>query len=374
MEKKRLLFIDILRSLAVFAMIETHVVNSIMRIEFRNGELFNTINIMNGFVSVAFLFLSGATFTISISKKLKLYKKLDKSLWIYLRKLSVILLIAYGLHLPVFSLSGLGDLSREQMLFFFNCDVLQNIVYTSLIALVVALLTPNYKHLKYIYSVLAFAFIVFSPLVWQLNATEHIPIFFGAIVSGPEVSGFGLFPWSGYFLAGAAFTQFFFEQENKVKLSILALPLCAIVVILSFATSEDLITYFAWDNWWNGFPTHTLFRLASMIGFFCIAYLIEQILPKSLNLKYLTLSGKESLMIYIGHLLFLYGIVVNLGFNYLFGPRRDYIEVAVITVLLCVLFYYLAFVWNTIKTHKPKIATYSLLSLGIVIFSVLIIL
>lgn len=374
MEKKRLLFIDILRGLAVFAMIETHVVNSIMRIEFRNGELFNTINIMNGFVSVAFLFLSGATFTISISKKLKLYKKLDKSLWIYLRKLSVILLIAYGLHLPVFSLSGLGDLSREQMLFFFNCDVLQNIVYTSLIALVVALLTPNYKHLKYIYSVLAFAFIVFSPLVWQLNATEHIPIFFGAIVSGPEVSGFGLFPWSGYFLAGAAFTQFFFEQENKVKLSILALPLCAIVVILSFATSEDLITYFAWDNWWNGFPTHTLFRLASMIGFFCIAYLIEQILPKSLNLKYLTLSGKESLMIYIGHLLFLYGIVVNLGFNYLFGPRRDYIEVAVITVLLCVLFYYLAFVWNTIKTHKPKIATYSLLSLGIVIFSVLIIL
>ncbi len=371
MEKKRLLFIDILRGLAVFAMIETHVVNSIMRIEFRNGELFNTINIMNGFVSVAFLFLSGATFTISASKKLKSYKKLEKSLWIYLRKLFVILLVAYGLHLPVFSFSELGDLSREQMLFFFNCDVLQNIVYTSLIALAIAIITPKYEYLKYIYSLLALIFMALSPVVWHLNTTEHIPIFFGAIVSGPEVSGFGLFPWSAYFFAGSAFTQIFFEQEKKVKFSILAIPLCAIVVILSFATSEDLITYFSWDNWWNGFATHTLFRHASMIGFFCIAYLIEQTLPKSLNLKYLTLPGKESLMMYVGHLLFLYGIVVNLGFNYLLGPRRDYIEVAIITLLMIILFYYLAFVWNTIKTHKPKIATYSLLGVGIVIFTVL---
>ena len=54
-EKKRLVFIDVLRGLAVYMMLECHVVHAVMRQEFKTGDFYNILNILNGFIAVGFL-------------------------------------------------------------------------------------------------------------------------------------------------------------------------------------------------------------------------------------------------------------------------------------------------------------------------------
>lgn len=369
MEKKRLLFIDVLRGLAVFAMIETHLVNSIMFEGFRYGFIWNSLNIMNGFISVAFLFMAGATFNISAKKKFLDYKSFKKPLWLYLRKLGFILILAYMLHLPVLSIFRIPHLTYEQFLVWFECDILQNIVYSSLISLFVLLITPKFKYLKYIYAVLALCFIIFTPLVWRIDPLASLPAFLGTIVSDPSVSKFGLFPWSAFFLAGASFSQFFLDRTDKEKFAFITIMVSIVVVILCFATSDYLSSLIQWEDWWKGYPTHTLFRLATMIIFFCLAFLAESRLSAFKHLNFLAIPGKESLLVYYGHLLIIYGSFVNMGIAYMLGPRLHWSSVMLITIAMCTFFYYVSLSWQTLKSLRPNLSRQLMILAGVLILT-----
>lgn len=126
-----------------------------MRQEFKVGEVYNFINILNGFIAVGFLFLAGSGFIIAANRKSDDYKHFRKPLWDYLRRLGLIALLAYALHLPVLSFFQLFNLTHAQWLTWSECDVLQTIVATSLFALLTLFATPNVKHLKYIFAVLS---------------------------------------------------------------------------------------------------------------------------------------------------------------------------------------------------------------------------
>jgi len=369
MDKKRLLFIDVLRGIAVFAMIETHIVNSIMLEEFRQGDIWNTLNLLNGFISVAFLFLAGSTLVISAKNKFNDYKAFKKPLWLYLRKLVFILIIAYALHLPVLSIFRLSELNHQQLLFWFECDILQNIVYSSLIALVLLLFTSKFEYLKYIYAILALIIIFITPLMLNINPYNSLPTFFASIIASTEFSKFGLFPWSAYLFAGAAFTQFFFSTEDKIQFCYKAIIISIITIAICFLTKDYFTALFNLENWWNGFPTHTLFRLSGIIIVFSLAYIIEKKVPYFKFLKLFTVPGKESLLVYYGHLLFIYGSIVNFGFNYLLGPRLHWTSATITIICMCIFFYFVSLSWNTLKKEKPKLATYTLLSIGLLTLS-----
>lgn len=369
MEKKRLLFIDILRGLAVFAMIETHIVNSIMMEKFRTGVAWDTLNILNGFISVAFLFLAGSTFMLGANRKFSDFRAFKAPLWLYLRKLGFILVIAYALHLPVLSIFQLGNLSYKQLLFWFESDILQNIGYTSIFALIVLLLTPRIKYLKYIYALLAVIVFLITPAVWNLDPFQSMPVFFATLFAEPPISKFPLIPWSGYFLAGAAFTNFFFVQENKIKFSIYSIIASFIIMLLCFLTKDYLSMAYGWSDWWQGFPTHSLFRLSGTVIVFCSAYILEKKLPSYKFLKAFAICGKESLLVYYGHLMIIYGSIVNFGFAYLLGPRLHWSSALITIICMCIFFYFAALAWHTLKTEKPKYARYALIGTGLLVIS-----
>ena len=61
----RLLFIDRLRGWAVVVMIETHIVNALLRNDLRHETAFVILNFINGLVAPTFLFCAGFAFAIS---------------------------------------------------------------------------------------------------------------------------------------------------------------------------------------------------------------------------------------------------------------------------------------------------------------------
>lgn len=156
-KKERLIFIDVLRGIAVIWMIQTHTL-SIMANEFKTGLFYSLLSISNGYVAVTFLFCAGAGFWIAAERKVSSYKQFEMPLWLYLKRLGFILMIAYFLHSPIFGLSKLANITDRQINIFFQIDVLQTIVYSSLIALLLLLLSPKNIYIKYISILLAAVF------------------------------------------------------------------------------------------------------------------------------------------------------------------------------------------------------------------------
>ncbi|MGA2297003.1 MAG: heparan-alpha-glucosaminide N-acetyltransferase domain-containing protein, partial [FCB group bacterium] len=292
-KKERLVFIDIMRGLAVIWMIETHVVDICLNGIYKNGFFYDILNISNGFVAVAFIFCAGAGFWLASMRKGDDYKKFKPSLWAYLRRLGFILLIGYWLHVPALSLQKVLSLQPSQFMVFYECDVLHNIVISSLIALLVLMLSPKLKYMPYIFTVLALTFFFLAPYIWSLNPMSSMPSLIGAYFSKPPISKFPLFHWSGYFFAGAAITSFFMNAKDKKKFALWGALIGTVLMFTLYYTRAYTTGYPFVTNWWYASPGHSFFRLSCVIGVFSILYLLEKFFKENRIGDFMRLCGQE---------------------------------------------------------------------------------
>lgn len=358
-KRERFIFIDVLRGISVIWMIQTHTL-SILANDYKTGFFYNLLSISNGYVAVSFLFCAGAGFWIAAERKASSYKKYELPLWLYLKRLGFILMIAYFLHTPVFGLSKLSNITERQINIFFQIDVLQTIVYSSLLALILLLLSPKNVYIKYISLVLAAVFFCGAQFTWYSKPFDYLPHFFAFLIAAPPISKFPIFPWAGYFFAGIAFTAFFMESNNKQKFSTIFIIIGIIVPTLIF-----MLKSFGIENFKNGLflyanPIHSIWRVAAPILAFSALYLTEKYYKNLKVAKIMIVSGRESLYLYVSHLLIVYGSVLNVGIKY-FGitnvtPFITIIAIIVI-ILLCVA---TAYMWHHFKNNYSKQSTYTI--------------
>ncbi|MFA6990083.1 MAG: heparan-alpha-glucosaminide N-acetyltransferase domain-containing protein, partial [Candidatus Gastranaerophilaceae bacterium] len=293
-KKNRLIFIDVLRGVAVLWMIETHVVDVCLWHDFKQGFFYNMLNISNGFVAVTFLFCAGAGFWLAAEKKTWDFKHFKAPLWVYLRRLGFILILAFYMHLPVFSFSKLFAMTPAQMAIFFQNDILQTIVYSSFIALIFLMLSPKNIIFKYLSIVLALFFILLAPYIYYINPFEKLPYIMAFWVSFPPVSKFPLFPWAGYFFAGVALTAFFMDSKNRDKFAKIVFITSIILPVLILLSRDTNIAFFNMEQWWKISPFHTLFRICGSTFGFSGLFLLEKYFNEKKYINFLVISGRES--------------------------------------------------------------------------------
>lgn len=355
-KKERLTFIDVMRGIAVLWMVETHVIDVVLANHYKAGAFYTILNISNGMVAVSFLFCAGAGFWLASMKKLNEYRSFKEPLWVYLRRLGLILLIAYWLHFPSLSLEKFYKLTSESWISFFQIDILQTIVFSSVLALIIVFLVPNFKILPYIFLILCLFFGFFAPIVLSWDAMASLPPYIGTLFARYPVSKFPLFPWSGYFFGGAALTALFMKYENKKKLGVLLFIIFFTLMFILFFT-RDLTNYTdSSKEWWISNPAHFIFRLSCAIWVFSFLYLIENTYRNNFVGRSLCIFGQESLFIYTFHLLVVYGSVANFGMKYLVGNRLDWFGSALIILALWTICYSLALAWKSIKEKDIKLA------------------
>lgn len=372
-KKHRYAFIDVLRGIAVLWMVETHVIDVVLSANFKSGWFYNLVNISNGFVAVTFLFCAGAGFWIAATRKANEYRQFQPPLWQYLRRLGLILLIAYWLHFPTMSFQQIFSLTPERWLSFFECDILQTIVYSSLFALIFLLIIKNLQTLKWIYGILGLLIFVFAPLVWELNPFDYFPAFFASLFAKYPISKFPLFPWSGYFFVGAFITALFFQSSGKRKLSwgflLVGVPLMFVIFYARFLTD-----FYGFRDWWHVSLFHSIFRISGTVAVFGLLFLIEDWYKNRRIGKVLQLCGQESLYIYVSHLLAVYGSIANFGMRYFVGSRLDPFRSILIIVGLWITCYFTAYAWHQLKAfdiNRARWVMASVFGLFFLIFLVL---
>lgn len=312
MQTVRYDWLDYLRGIAALWMIEVHVVDVALDPRWHTAWWFPWLSLTHGFVAVAFLFCAGGAFAITLERKLAAYRRWERPLWDYLAKLGLLLVLGYWLHLPGFSLERTLHATQDELRRLADCDILQCIAASSLLALAIGITTERAPLYRSIYAVLTAAIASLTPWVWEQHLDEKLPLFLGAFVAPQPVSKFPLFPFAAYFFAGAVAVPLIRSCSRRALWWLLVGSTVAAAGLLAVGFSSP-------KQWWHTSPGHVGFRLAGTVVLLTALILGAERIARLRVRSILRLAGQQSLWIYVFHLILVYGSVGGHGLSSLVG-------------------------------------------------------
>lgn len=352
----RFAFLDVLRGFAVLWMIQVHLTNVLLDPSLRETLIFYLLNISNGFVAPAFIFCAGSGLWIALDRKGASYLSYGTDLWLYMRRLVYILLWGYMLHVPFYSLERTLRGTEQELLPWLQTDVLQTIVYASLIALACFLIIRDLRKTTIVYGVLAIIIMTGTVFVWDSDPAAWLPGSLAIMILPAPASLFPLLPWMCYLFAGAFITGVFMRSEQKTRLAWRMIWLSIAVSVLIFLLK--LLPFNSpWTNsWWSTSPGLHLFRISGVVLVMCVLYLVEQRLRNSRFGIELQIIGNESLFLYISHLLIVYGSAAIIIKTITGVTSTGYAGIGIAWVALTVPLLLVIRWWHTFKRNRPEVA------------------
>jgi len=370
--KNRALFIDMLKGLALIIMVEVHVVNSMLLPSLKESWWFPSLNFINGLVAPSFSFASGMVFVLSLQKGVDQLRTFGKEFWRKLSRVGLIFFVGYSLHLPYYSLTKiLNNQTRQNLNSLFTVDILQ-IISTGLIVLLLArIFIKSEKRFYNFMLVLTAIILIVSPLMWQIDFANYLPLFFANYFNKMHGSLFPVFPWWAFVFSGAYVAKFYLEakQSNSEK----AFARKIIITGCMFYLSSVLIMYVFFPQALAKIipnPFFFLERFGLILLFLGVFWFY---LNKKENYTSLILDvSRESLLVYWVHLQLIYRELFW-GKSLIGISQTNYnaLQCLMVTAILIVLMLIMAKVWGNMKRNYPiycKWVTAAVLIIGTVIF------
>lgn len=370
--KNRALFIDLLKGLALIVMIEVHVVNSLLVPALKHTWLFDRLNFINGLVAPSFCFASGLVFVLSLQKGVEQLRSFGKEFWRKMSRIGLIFFVGYTLHLPYFSLSKLLRNQTQPILeSLYTVDILQ-VISTGLLVLLLARVFIKSEKGFFNFSLAATTIVlVVSPLMWKVDFSNYLPLFFSNYFNKMHGSLFPVFPWWVFIFGGAYSAKYYMlakennsEQQFARKLIIWGVLfyfvsvvfLYLIVPIFKIGTRPNPFFFF-----------ERLGVILFLLGLFWFY------LQKKENYKSLILDvSRESLLIYWLHLQLIYReLFFGKSLVQLAQQNFNFLECLLVTIALIILMLGIAKLWGILKKRYPVYcswATISIIGLGTIIF------
>ncbi|HZV13170.1 MAG TPA: heparan-alpha-glucosaminide N-acetyltransferase domain-containing protein, partial [Candidatus Kapabacteria bacterium] len=345
----RLEFIDLLRGWAVFVMIETHVTNALLSQSYRDTNWFNVLDFFNGLVAPSFLFCAGCGLWIAINRKWDDYINFRKPLWKYLGRMLWILGAAYALHLPNFSLHRmLTSFSAQDAETLFQVDILHTIVITSLFSVLIILITRNKKVLLWSAIICSAALIAIAAPVWAFaRGNPALPVIVRDMLTEVPGSYFPFVPWSAFVFIGIIVTKINMDMTNK-PLFFRRLFITGGCVLVVGGVMRLFYNPYPWELW-RSTPIFFAMRIGVIFMLYAALWLYsERSKEKNAQKKFrlILLFGRESLLVYVTHLIIVYGSVANNGIASKFAATFTPLECLGVSVILIAAMAVLAYVWS----------------------------
>lgn len=368
--KQRLLFIDLLRGWAILVMIEVHVFNSLIIPSYKEAGWFVYLNFINGLVAPSFLFISGFAFVISSKKGLDELRHFGKTFWKKLSRILLIFVVGYSLHVPFFSLKRvLHDSTVDQLLGFYNVDILQNIAVGLLFVFMLRLVIKSDKIFYYAITIAALFVAVTAPFFWSFDFTPYMHVALADYLNPNNGSYFPLFPWLGFLLAGGVVCLLYLKaRENNFETRFIRN--LTIAGLLMIAVGHFYLSDIFPESYRAAKPHPVFFfqRLGYVIVLLNICwYYLKRAAdknpenPNQVNFfnDLVIFTGRESLLIYWLHLQVLYRRLWNgKSLESVVGQSFGIMECAGATILIIIIMVIVAKIWGSLKLNNPKAASY----------------
>lgn len=275
------------------AMVQGHVSDLLLEEAVRRSALYQLQLFFHGLTAPGFLFASG--FVAGLPRApLAPRAALRRA-----RRILFVLAVGYALHLPYFSLVKTTQATTSGKAALFACHALQVIAVTQLLVLGLQLLFP--RRWTAVTGTLAAAVTLLGPLVWRSGVSTQLAPWLSPYLDERTGSSFPFFPYGAFVLAGTVAGALLGRQvpAQRHRRAVRAgLVLLALGVLLSWVLR-------ALVDFWKISPGYVLLRLA---GLLLILRLVEAAAARALpGVRTLAQLGRETLLVYVLHLVLLFG-------------------------------------------------------------------
>jgi uncharacterized membrane protein len=356
--KQRYLFIDLLRFVAGFFMIQGHVFDALLSPQVKSASWYYVHDFFHGFIAPMFLFASGVAFGVATIRSWDQHiawgERVQRRVWKFL----ALMAIGYALHLPYFSLrKTIHAATFVETKAMVQVDALQCIGIT-LLLLQGAVFVLRKKEFFVRWVAICSAVVVFiSPVVWSLHFADKIPLWMAAYLNAENGSWFPLFPWSAYILCGVLFGYFFLEAgsyRDEVAMVLKYAAAGAATTGLALLALRLPFDIYPPHDYWKSDPSIILVRLSVVSIVAAGIFLVERYIQSPSRIP--SIMGRESLFVYIAHLLIVYGSVMGPGLSYYIGPTLSLGQTLFVTLLVFIVVMFLAVFWHGLNSNHRTIA------------------
>ncbi len=290
-------------------MVQGHTIHTFLDYDLRTSDsLFYIIwHTLRGFTAPIFMFTAGVVFTYLLFLNTESHNR--KRLIKGLKRFALLVSIGYLLRYPTYKIFDFSDVTQQQWQIFFGVDALHLIGFGLLFIILITVFSEKLNITPYaVLSIGMFSFFFLYPFVDNINWSELLPAPIAAYFYNATGSLFPLFPWAGYVLAGSILGLFLAHYPNIHKEKVFGLRLLIVGASLVFAYFLFAIISRSFDPMQADsiYKVNVIFlRLGVVIslnGVISIAALKLKDLPDIVKL-----IGRHTLVIYVVHLVILYG-------------------------------------------------------------------
>ena len=313
---RRIVFLDLLRALAVIMMVEGHTIDALLLNEYRSYDYlgFKLWQFARGMTAPIFLLTAGTVF-IYLLRSTGLPFRDNPRVAKGVKRALLLLASGYLLRFPSTSITGVFSASDEQLRAFWTVDALQSIGVGILLLLLAAFLSEKLRLNDFaIFLGGGLFFFVCAPFCELINWNEWLPAPIAAYFYSGSGSLFPIFPWAGYMMFGGmlgahlARTADRFEPfKSSRKLLVAGVALLALYYYAGHLKAAG----YGSARFWAYSHDLVLLRLGSVL---LLIVLVMSLSAKVRAVPQTLLAvGRRTLPIYVLHLVILYGSPWNHG-------------------------------------------------------------
>lgn len=315
-------FIDALRGYAILMMIQGHTIDVVLQNKFRTHDhlAFAIWDRMRGLTAPIFFFAAGLIFAYLLLREEKrdpgsntrIFKGLTRAAWL--------IAIGFLAQFHYYDLKRLLRWAPDRWEFLSYTHVLHTIAITLILILlifrVVRSLPAAAVPIAWFLAAISTFFISKETLAWQPDSLALIWI---SLFTHPDKSYFAIFPWAGFGLVGACFGWLVWKTSwHQHQWFFSALTLCGAGILA--------ICYpFEGSHGWLHYRLSAAPALVGIVGFLCLRGWIPEFVLR---------SGRETLTLFLLHLVVLYGAISGYGLHKLWPRELNAIQTILLAFIM----------------------------------------
>jgi len=325
-QRARVWFVDVVRLIASFQMINGHTLDVLMVDELRQGTFFHHYTWARGLVSVAFLTVAGLAFHLATLARFDAHKGSKDEVRKRLRRAGILLLLGYFLRFPGAAFGDDPTAAAEAWNLFLQCGVLQCIGVALFVLEVSTILLPKPRHVVYVAATCALLFIGGAPLL-HFAPLDGAWRPFTSYLTHAGGSLFPLFPWAGYMFAGCVLGWATLPQGGRTptRVAVPRLVGALTVTVLIWQGLSALGPLVPEGVHQATKPAFALEKLSAVVAIVLVLAVVCA--PIKTLPKLLRILSKETLFVYVFHLWVL--------FNGVFAIHQTWGRTQPLAVSLC---------------------------------------
>jgi uncharacterized membrane protein len=312
---QRIVALDLLRAWASVMMVQGHTIDVFLADEYRNYDswIYTLWQFERGMTAPIFLLTSGTVF-IYLLRSNKSPLNPNKRVIKGIKRSLLLIALGYLLRLPSSSFIGLFSTPAQYWQAFWIVDVLQLIGVGLLLLSLGAFISEKFRLNDYaVFGCGGFLFFLCSIFSEQVNWSEWLSAPVAAYFYTGSGSQFPLFPWAGYMMFGGLLGAYWAQTDQLTRPLGLSKRLAAVgfVLLVLYYCGEWLKAAGYGTSFPASKPELIILRLGSVLLVVALIVLISirvRTLPSTL-----LVVGQRTLLIYLTHLVILYGSPWNSG-------------------------------------------------------------